>query len=1211
MNEPRGEHIPPDMMGADETLAHWVAELAERLEKGEPVDLNELAEAYPEQAEELNRILPTIQRMASFGKAVAFTPDPIRTTNRSAPEDGLGKLGDFRLLREVGRGGMGIVYAAEQISLQRRVALKILPLAAALDPRRHQRFLLEARAAACLHHTHIAPVHAVGSERGVPYYAMQFIDGCTLTQVLQELRGRASGADHGTSPASSARLRELASAFVRSPDGASPAGSGTEPSTSLGTSNRDRAYIRSVAERGRQAAEALDHAHSRGILHRDIKPANLMIDVEGHLWITDFGLAQIQGDSRLTLTGDILGTLRYMSPEQALAKRAVIDGRTDLYSLGATLYELLALQPVFDGGDRTEILRKIAQEEPTPLHKLNPAVPPDLETIILKTLAKDPSGRYATAKDLTDDLDRFLASRSIAARPPGRWERLEKWARRNCAVVIPATLFAAFALLSLAGGLIWSNHWLRRHNEQLRTEQGRVEETSRELKAQRDLAEQRRHIADHHLYAFRLRQAGEAFRGRQFEQTQQILRDSRPGPGEDDLREFAWHHLWRESRAEVALLSERTEQVWSLALSADGRTVATGDRDGTIRLRDAATGELRVGFSGHNHAIGALTFSADGRRLASGSQFDEVDVVRSQGGLVLWETVTGKSLARFDGFDQRSVANLRFDPSGQFLWERSGISGSQYEAGLWRLDGDTDALRPRLIRRWGAGYSFPVSADGRRVAGLEDENRVVVIMEAHSGRVLRRLPRAAHGYRGVGLSEDGRLVATAMVETPGGPLKLAAWEVETGRLLIDRRDGPSGRIVSPLEFGPDGRTLVAQGLEGTMRNMQLDTGETWVNEADPGDEGHSGGEFTLLPGGRLLAWSYRGDHTGPRPLRIYGRVTGAVRATFPGHPDSSNNVIGFPDGRSLVFCSGTQAVVWRFEPSSVPQPAGHSDEAWAVGFASDGLLLATGSDDTDDPQTLKLWDVATGRLLRGWKAHEATTTSIAFQPGHRIIASAGLLPRENLRLWDATDGNLLATLAGHSDRVRTIAFSPDGQRLASAGSDRNIRLWDVATRRCIRTLSGHLDTIRQVAFSPDGYSLASAGNDMTVRLWDIDRAESVWTWKGGVKIAAVAFSPDGRTLAWVHEDGVVQRWDPTREQLLSPLHTGYEELRCLAFSPDGRTLAAAGKSGTIHLWDPVSGQELLTQEGRPCQVNALSFSPDGQSLAACWHDGTVRILRSR
>jgi serine/threonine protein kinase len=312
---------------------------------------------------------------------------------------------------------MGVVYEAEQLSLHRRVALKVLPFAAALDGKQLQRFKNEAQAAAHLHHQNIVPVYGVGSERGVHYYAMQFIHGRTLAAVIQERR----------------RLRGLA---ADDSEDASPATT-TPPVAALSTerSGRDSAYFRLAAQLGVQGAEALDHAHAMGIVHRDIKPANLMVDVGGNLWITDFGLAQVQCDTKLTLTGDVVGTLRYMSPEQALGRPMAVDHRCDIYALGATLYEALTLEHAVPGNDRAEILRRLAVGEPKPLRRHNPAIPRELETMVLKAMARSPADRYATAQQLADDLRRFLENRPILARRPTLLQRVRKWRQRHRALL--------------------------------------------------------------------------------------------------------------------------------------------------------------------------------------------------------------------------------------------------------------------------------------------------------------------------------------------------------------------------------------------------------------------------------------------------------------------------------------------------------------------------------------------------------------------------------------------------------------------------------------------------------------------------------------------------------------------------------------------------------------------------------------------------------
>jgi serine/threonine protein kinase len=365
-----------------------------------------------------------------------------------------GTMGDFRIVREIGRGGMGVVYEAEQISLRRRVALKVLPFAATMDARHLQRFHNEAQAAGCLHHTNIVPVYFVGCERGVHFYAMQFIDGQPLSEIIHQLR-------RAEKPESAAES-EQPSADQPPPEGvivASPTLRTVADMTPLTCDGRRvRDYYRKVAELGVQAAEALDHAHQLGIVHRDIKPSNLMLDGRGNVWVMDFGLAHIQhGEASLTMTGDLLGTLRYMSPEQSRAKRAVIDHRTDVYSLGATLYELFTLRPAFVSEDRQDLLRQIAFDEPAKPRRLERSIPAELETIVLKAMEKRPQDRYATAQALADDLDRWLKNEPIRARRPTLIQRADKWVRRHKPVSAASVAVLLMALM-LAGYIAWARH---------------------------------------------------------------------------------------------------------------------------------------------------------------------------------------------------------------------------------------------------------------------------------------------------------------------------------------------------------------------------------------------------------------------------------------------------------------------------------------------------------------------------------------------------------------------------------------------------------------------------------------------------------------------------------------------------------------------------------------------------------------------------------
>ena len=382
---------------------------------------------------------------------------------------------------------MGVVYEAEQLSLNRRVALKVLPFAAMLDERRLKRFQLEAQAAAGLQHTNIVPVYAVGCERGVHFYAMQFIEGHTLAELVAELRklsGQDAGGDDGRSAALSLASELASGRFDPARKGSAEprttapqyqAGNGagavdgpsaeriTETLNGLATdvasehTTNGPAYFRTVARLGIQAAEALEYAHQSGIVHRDIKPGNLIVDAGGNLWITDFGLAQMETDSNLTMTGDLAGTLRYMSPEQTSGNRVLLDHRTDVYSLGATLYEILTLRPAVGGKDRAEILRRVLSEDPVAPRRIDGKIPADLETILLKAMAKEPAERYATSQKLADDLRRYLEDKSIWARRPTLTQRAAKWSRRHRGFVaaVFVLLLSVSAVSSFASIFVW------------------------------------------------------------------------------------------------------------------------------------------------------------------------------------------------------------------------------------------------------------------------------------------------------------------------------------------------------------------------------------------------------------------------------------------------------------------------------------------------------------------------------------------------------------------------------------------------------------------------------------------------------------------------------------------------------------------------------------------------------------------------------------
>lgn len=451
MNYTESPQAQPLARDPVETLAE---EFLERYRRGELPAISEFIALAPEHAEEIRDLFPALILMEKA--------DPAQATALPSAALSIERLGDYRIIREVGRGGMGIVYEAEQEALGRRVALKVLLPTAANDNRSLLRFHREARAAARLHHTNIVPVFDVGERDGIHYYAMQFIQGQGLNDVIDELRCLRAGsgglAKTPSSPTAIVAGGLLAGQFHHDAEKDAAAETRGDGLSSVLTDRSEFSiksewqFYRSVAHLGMQVADALAYAHGERMLHRDIKPANLLLDTRGAVWVTDFGLAKEEGDD-LTRTGDIVGTLRYLAPERL---NGISNACSDIYSLGLTLYELLTQQPAFAETDRVGLMRAITHQEPIAPRRLDPHLPRDLETIILKAIAKEPAARYASAADMRDDLQCYLADRPIHARRTSVGERVRRWCRRNPGWA--ATIAGVFGLLVIiaVGGAVLS-----------------------------------------------------------------------------------------------------------------------------------------------------------------------------------------------------------------------------------------------------------------------------------------------------------------------------------------------------------------------------------------------------------------------------------------------------------------------------------------------------------------------------------------------------------------------------------------------------------------------------------------------------------------------------------------------------------------------------------------------------------------------------------
>jgi serine/threonine protein kinase/WD40 repeat protein len=1132
----------PAVSSETDPLVAVVESFLQRYRRGERPSLMEYATRYPELAERIRETFPALAMIEELGSV----EEPAGLAPAHEPIGANARLGDYRLLGVIGQGGMGVVYEAVQESLGRHVALKVLPHSLASRALYLERFERESRAAARLHHTNIVPVYGVGKENGTCYYAMQFIPGQGLEVVLEEvkrLRGLAVDVEteafaqaDGTNPCIAHGLLtghfSPRATMVQGDEVSPPAPTAQASRSPSNLSGEPEArYFRSIVRLGLQVAEGLAHAHGQGVVHRDIKPSNLLLDAQGTLWITDFGLAKAEDSADLTRTGDIVGTTRYMAPERFKGKA---DARSDVYALGVTLYELLTLRPPFIGHDQAQLIGQIMESTPRPLRALAPAVPRDLETIVLKAMAREPAARYSTATALAADLRAYLENRPIQARRASTVERLRYWCRRNPLVAGLASLLATMALLVTLGSIVTAVRLERSAGKALLAERVATERLFRSSLAQAKALQQSEQMGRRWAALKAVEQAADLARSLEL--------------GEEEILP-----LRNEAIACLALPDVRIEPEWQgsppgcvgLAFDSSYANYAQCSLQGRISLRrraeDREIRSFRVLFpAGLNRRV-YMGFSPGDRYLAAWFS----DAARERP-FYVWDLQNQTDQAVIELTDAASFWSFLRDET------QVAVAGTDNSIRLYSLPEGKEAQR---LPARGKPSRVAFHPSGRSLAVASQSLREVQILDLLSKDLLATLPHPA-GTQALAWTPDGMTLATGCMD---GHIYL--WDAKSGSRRGDLQ-GHSAEV-HDLSFSHGGDLLMSIAFDQTQRLW-----DPWMKK-----------QLVTIPLARQVAFSRDNSFAG---AIVQGNHVGLCSLVL------SPEFRPFRADTGRVYYCDMDAT-GRLLVSS----AADDVRLWDLADGSELALLDKRVTALFGPRTKCLLTYGQGKLQR-WpirSSNRSGMTRLHIGPEEDIFDCGS--PHEGNRFcWLGQACQSVAIceerqtvsvidLAPKAVRRQQwqfpacayIASSPDGRWVAAGTYEGSgVRVWDAQSGELAREWEfGDAD----VAFSPDGRWLA-----LTPSLQTIGAAEcSFWrvgTWERGPAIALdrtsapaeVAFSDDGRLVAVARSMTEIVLLDPTDLHELATLQSRAPLLiHRLQFSPDGGRLAVTMGKDVIAVWD--------------------------------------------